>query len=56
MDIRNEIHFLKQVDKTPSFLIHEKKGNNFWDLDMKFGEKLTRRERIDAKIYEGDGK
>ena len=45
MDIRNEIHFLKQIDKTPSFLIYEKKDNNFWDLDMKFGEPLTTEER-----------
>ena len=45
MDIRNEIHFLKQIDKTPSFLIYEKRDNNFWDLDMKFGEPLTTEER-----------
>ena len=56
MDIRNETHFLKQIDKTPSFLIYERKGNYFWDLDMKFGEPLTRKEKIDAKIYDPDGK
>ena len=54
MDIRNEISFLKQVDKTPSFLVYEHKGNFFWDLDMKFGESLSREERVSAKMYEGD--
>ena len=55
MDIRNEISFLKQVDKTPSFLVYEHKGNFFWDLDMRFGESLTREERISAKMNEGNG-
>ena len=45
IDIRNEVHFLKQIDKTPSFLVYERKGNNFWDLDMKFSDPLTPEEK-----------
>lgn len=44
MDINNEVFFLKNVSKTPSFLIYEKKGNYFWDLDMKFNEPLSEAE------------
>ena len=32
MDIMNETHFIKNVEKTPSFLLFEKKGGYFWDL------------------------
>ena len=42
IDIFNEVHFLKQVDKTPSFLLHEKKGNYFWDLQTSNFEEITK--------------
>lgn len=52
IDIHNETHFLKQVDKTPSFLLHEKKGNFFWDLSTwDFEEIVKTVDRIHKKSY-----
>lgn len=42
MDIFNEVHFLKKVEKTPSFLLHEKKGNYFWDLSTSDFDEITK--------------
>ena len=39
MDLLNEVHFLKNIEKTPSFLVCDKKGN-FWDIDMQFDKPL----------------
>jgi hypothetical protein len=36
MDIRNEVHFLAHVDRTPSFLVYSKKDNAFFDLNLDF--------------------
>ena len=52
MDIFNEVHFLKQVDRTPSFLLHEKKGNYFWDLGTSDFDEITKTaDRIYKKSY-----
>ena len=52
MDIFNEVHFLKNVEKTPSFLLHEKKGNYFWDLSTSDFEEITKTaDRIHKKQY-----
>ena len=52
MDIFNEVHFLKNVEKTPSFLLHEKKGNYFWDLSTSDFSEITKTvDRIHKKQY-----
>ena len=51
MDINNEVHFLKNVERTPSFIVHDKRSNNFWELDMEFGKQLTNDERKEAGFY-----
>lgn len=52
MDIHNEVHFLKHIEKTPSFLVHEKKGNYFWDLQTSdFDEIKKTADRIYKKSY-----
>ena len=52
MDIQNEVHFLKNIEKTPSFLLHEKKGNYFWDLGTHDFEEITKTiENIDKKSW-----
>jgi hypothetical protein len=45
IDINNEVLFLKQLEKTPSFVIYQKKGNYFWDLDLKLSQELSEEER-----------
>lgn len=32
MNILNEVHFLKNVEKTPSFIVCD--GDNFFEIDM----------------------
>ena len=50
MDILNEVHFLKSVQKTPSFLLHEKKGDLFWDIGTHdFDEIAKTADRINKK-------
>ena len=52
MDIFNEVHFLKHVEKTPSFLLHERKGNFFWDLSTSDFTEITKTaDRIHKKGY-----
>jgi len=34
MDIKNEAHFLKNIERTPSFIVYQKKGGNFWNVDV----------------------
>ena len=34
LDINNEVHFLKDVEKTPSFVLYQRKGGNFWNIDV----------------------
>ena len=52
MDIFNEVHFLKHVEKTPSFLLHEKKGNYFWDVGANdFAEIVKTADKIHKKQY-----
>ena len=52
MDIYNEAHFLKKVEKTPSFLLHEKKGNYFWDLSTTdFAEITKTADKIHKQTY-----
>jgi len=36
MDISNEVHFLTNVTKTPSFLIYDRKREAFFDVDLDF--------------------
>lgn len=33
IDVRNELHFLRDIEKTPAFVVHERRGNFFWDVD-----------------------
>ena len=54
MDINNEVHFLKNVTKTPSFIVHERRDDNFWDIDMMFDKDLTDDERKQAGLYKGE--
>ena len=35
---------MKNVEKTPSFIIHEKKGNVFWDIDAMIDTPLGQKE------------
>ena len=52
MDIFNEVHFLKHVEKTPSFLLHERKGNYFWDIGTSNFTEITKTaDRIHKKSY-----
>lgn len=36
MDVNNEAHFLAKVNKTPSFLIYNRKYDAFFDLNIDF--------------------
>ena len=38
MDINNEVHFLTKVEKTPSFLVYNKKFDAFFDLNIDFSK------------------
>ena len=38
MDINNEVHFLTKVEKTPSFLVYNKKFDAFFDLNIDFAK------------------
>ena len=52
VDIFNEAHFLKHIEKTPSFLLYEKKGNSFWDLGTSDFEEITKTvDRIHKQSY-----
>lgn len=52
IDIHNEVHFLKHIDRTPSFLLHEKKGDYFWDLSTwDFDEIAKTVDKIHKKSY-----
>lgn len=44
MDINNEVHFLSQVDKTPTFLVYKKKYDAFFDLNLDFEKTLPAHE------------
>ena len=41
MDIQNEAHFLKDIDRTPAFIVYQKKGGNFWAVDIMIDTPLT---------------
>jgi hypothetical protein len=34
MNINNEAHFLKDVEKTPCFVLYQRKGGNYWVIDV----------------------
>lgn len=52
VDIFNEVHFLKHVEKTPTFLLHEKKGDLFWDVGSSdFSEIVKTADRIHKRQY-----
>jgi hypothetical protein len=36
IDISNEVHFLTNVTKTPSFLVYDRKRQAFFDVDLDF--------------------
>ena len=38
MNILNEVHFLKNVEKTPTFIITD--GDSFFEMDMEFNKPL----------------
>ena len=41
MDRQNEVHFLQNIDKTPSFIVYEQKKGYFWGVDIMPNEPLT---------------
>lgn len=41
MDIQNECHFLKDIEGTPKFIIYQRKGGNYWLVDLLMDEPLT---------------
>jgi hypothetical protein len=41
MDMKNEVHFLQNVEKTPSFIVYEQKKGYFWGVDIMPNEPLT---------------
>lgn len=41
MDVRNEVAFLAEVSKTPSFLLYNKKTGQVTDMDLQLDQPLT---------------
>lgn len=39
MDINNEVHFLTNVNKTPSFIVYDNKRESFFDVKLDFTER-----------------
>lgn len=44
MDINNEAHFLRNIEKTPSFIIYHRSAENFWGVDLMLGQPLSKDE------------
>lgn len=52
MNLLNEVHFLKKVEKTPSFIITD--GDSFFDIDMQFNQALGTEQDKEAGWNEDD--
>lgn len=54
MDVLNEVSFLKNVDKTPTFLVYNKRKNTFKTVDttLKKLENEEDREELLQKLKE----
>jgi hypothetical protein len=45
MDIQNEVHFLKDIERTPSFIVHQKKDDGYyWAVDVTPEQALTEKD------------
>ena len=54
MDVLNEVSFLKNIDKTPTFLVYNKRKNTFKTVDtsLKKLENEEDREELLQKLQE----
>ena len=41
MDVRNEVPFLSEISKTPSFLLYNRKSGLVTELDLQLDQPLT---------------